>query len=122
MSSPSEISPIAQAVLERETARIAALGSEWRPTYENLCEVAEQVLAAETREHRKKQTEGIGKAQAAGKKCGRPAIQMPDNFDKIFRQLQACERTIPETAKELGVGRGTLEKWIGVMKKRECEQ
>lgn len=121
MSNQLELSPIARDVIEQEVARIAALGGEWKPTYENLCAVAERVLAAETEEHFKKQAEGIKKAQAAGRKIGRPARKIPDNFDEIFHQLQARERTISGTAQELGVSKTTLDKWISA-KKREREE
>lgn len=113
MPSSSEISPVAQAVLRREAERIAALGDGWAPTYANLREIAERVLAAEREEQARKQAAGIERARAAGSLSGRPAVhQVPENFSEIYRQLQARERTIAGTARELGVSASTLSRWI----------
>ena len=49
---------------------------------------------------RQRQAEGIAAAKARGVKCGRPAVQLPENFPEVCRRWQEGGLTNAEAARE----------------------
>ena len=107
----SKLSPVAEAVIKQEADRIAALGSDWQPTYETLSEVVEKVRAAEAEALRARQVKGIQKAREAGSPHGRKTIPIPDNFEEIYDRWLAGEIDRKEAAALLDVSPSTFDKW-----------
>lgn len=61
---------------------------------------------------RQRQSEGIRIAKAKGVKFGRPAIQIPDNFNDIVRLYKEKKITSAEAIVESGLTRGTFYRKI----------
>lgn len=55
-----------------------------------------------------RQREGIDAAKARGKKFGRPVMDFPKNWEKIYKQWKAGKVSPTEAAKELGLKRPTF--------------
>lgn len=70
-------------------------------------------VAQVEREHiRTRQAEGIAAAKARGMKFGRPAKQRPAAYARLRAQMARGEISHAAAARELGVCRNTLYKWI----------
>ncbi len=116
MPDRSQLSPVAQAVVEQEAKRIAELGDAWQPTPENLCEVVKRVLEAEAAKRSQKQREVMNRAREAGSPIGRPTLDIPPAFEKLYRQCQAGELFVDEVLQKLHISRNTYYKWVQILR------
>ena len=92
-------------------------GQEWVFDMVNniLIEVLGTIAEQERETIRKRQAEGIEAAKAKGKKFGRPALDFPPNWDKVYASWKAGEITA-KTAMELtGTKRTSFYKWVRMM-------
>jgi DNA invertase Pin-like site-specific DNA recombinase len=55
-----------------------------------------------------RQREGIDAAKARGKKFGRPVMEFPKNWEKVYKQWKARKINPTDAAKELGLKRPTF--------------
>lgn len=105
------LSPQAIAEIDAQAARIASLGPEWRPTFENVLFVVESVFSAERGAFKASQKDAISKAGERGKALGRPRKQVPDGFEPVFSDWDKGLVSATKAAKMLGVSQGTFSKW-----------
>ncbi len=65
------------------------------------------------REHiRERQAEGIAAARARGTRFGRPRKDRPDGYEAVAARLLRSEISKRGAARELGVSRATLDRWL----------
>lgn len=95
-------------------------GQEWVFEMVNniLIEVLGTIAEQERATIKSRQTEGINAAKAKGVKFGRPALQFPSNWDKVYAQWKTREIT-GKTAMELtGTKRTSFYKLVRITKSR----
>lgn len=95
-------------------------GQEWVFEMVNniLIEVLGTIAEQERATIKSRQTEGINAAKAKGVKFGRPALQFPSNWDKVYAQWKTREIT-GKTAMELtGTKRTSFYKLVRITKNR----
>ena len=116
------LSKAEERALDEEAARIAAMGSQWRPSRESLEEVLLAVKAAGDEEHRLRQAEGIASARERGVALGRPRKARPKAFPYLVSAIEGGELSRTAAAKSLGVSRETLRRWINEYKGETTQQ
>ena len=92
-------------------------GQEWVFDMVNniLIEVLGTIAEQERETIRKRQAEGIEAAKAKGKKFGRPALEFPTNWNKVYASWKSGEITA-KTAMELtGTKRTSFYKLVGMI-------
>lgn len=72
-----------------------------------LIEVLGSIAENERMKIRRRQREGIDAAIKKNVKFGRPAIEKPDNWDDVIRQVDSNEISVSQALKQLGVTRST---------------
>lgn len=95
-------------------------GQEWVFEMVNniLIEVLGTIAEQERATIKSRQAEGINAAKAKGVKFGRPALQFPSNWDKVYAQWKTREIT-GKTAMELtGTKRTSFYKLVRITKNR----
>lgn len=70
---------------------------------------------------KQRQKEGIASAKSRGVKFGRPSIQKPKDFEKVYHQLKNGEITATKAMQVLGLKRNTFYKFVSQEKAREQE-
>lgn len=70
---------------------------------------------------KQRQREGIDSALARGVKFGRPSIQKPKDFEKVYHQWKNGEITATKAMQVLGLKRNTFYKFVSQEKAREQE-
>ena len=111
-----------EQMLDEQAARIAAMGSQWQPSKENLMEVLLAVKAAGEEEHRLRQAEGIASARDRGVTLGRPRKERPKNFPYLVSAIDSGDLSRMTVAKTLGVSRETLRRWLNAYKSEIAQQ
>ncbi len=100
-------------ILNVPTTLIDIEGQDW--IMEMISNILIEVLATIAEEERLKnhqrQAEGIAAAKKRGAKFGRPAIEIPGNFEEIMRRLDSGELRSPEAMKLLGFKKSTFYKF-----------
>lgn len=100
-------------ILNVPTTLIDIEGQDW--IMEMISNILIEVLATIAEEERLKnhqrQAEGIAAAKKRGAKFGRPAIELPSNFEEIMRRLDSGELRSPEAMKLLGFKKSTFYKF-----------
>ena len=61
---------------------------------------------------RHRQAEGIAAARARGEHLGRPRICRPPNWEEVRERIRSQELSRYQAARELGIARNTLLKWL----------
>lgn len=61
---------------------------------------------------RHRQAEGIAAARARGKHLGRPRLRRPPNWEEVRERIRRQELSRYQAARELGIARNTLLKWL----------
>lgn len=61
---------------------------------------------------RHRQAEGIAAARARGEHLGRPRIRRPPNWEEVRERIRRQELSRYQAARELGIARNTLLKWL----------
>lgn len=95
-------------------------GQEWVFEMVNniLIEVLGTIAEQERTTIKQRQAEGIEAAKAKGKKLGRPALEFPENWDKVYSSWKAGEITA-KTAMELTkTKRTSFYKLVGMMEEK----
>ena len=89
-------------------------GQEWVFDMINniLIEVLSSIAEQERITLRRRQAEGIAAARAKGKSLGRPRMEYPANWDKIYAAWKAGNLTAVAAMKELEVKRTTFYKMV----------
>lgn len=89
-------------------------GQEWVFEMINniLIEVLSSIAEQERITLRRRQAEGIAAARAKGKSLGRPRMEYPANWDKIYAAWKAGNLTAVAAMKELEVKRTTFYKMV----------
>lgn len=59
-----------------------------------------------------RQAEGIRSAKEKGVKFGRPSLEIPEGFDKIYKLWCTDDISLRGAAKQLGTSHHTVKKWI----------
>lgn len=77
-----------------------------------VLQILSYVAQIERENTRQRQAEGIAAARARGKRFGRPAKERPESYADVVRALRGGKLTKGEAARELGVCRATLVKWL----------
>ena len=92
-------------------------GQEWVFDMVNniLIEVLGTIAEQERETIRKRQAEGIEAAKAKGKKFGRPALDFPSNWDKVYTAWKAGEITAKCAMELTGTKRTSFYKLVGMM-------
>jgi len=70
---------------------------------------------------KQRQKEGIASAKSRGVKFGRPSIQKPKDFEKVYHQWKNGEITATKAMQVLGLKRNTFYKFVSQEKAREQE-
>lgn len=70
---------------------------------------------------KKRQKEGIHAAKLKNKKFGRPAIQIPDNFNEVYSEWKYGKLTAKAAMTKLGLKRNTFYKFANSMENRKKE-
>ena len=70
---------------------------------------------------KQRQKEGIASAKSRGVKFGRPPIQKPKDFEKVYHQWKNGEITATKAMQLLGLKRNTFYKFVSQEKAREQE-
>ena len=90
-------------------------GQEW--VFEMINNILIEVLASIAEQERltikKRQREGIEAAQKKGKKFGRPAVRIPDDFEAVYGQWKRKEITAVEAMKKLHLSSSTFYRMVG---------
>ena len=89
-------------------------GQEWVFDMVNniLIEVLGTIAEQERETIRKRQAEGIEAAKAKGKKFGRPALEFPSNWDKVYASWKAGEITAKTAMEMTGIKRTSFYKLV----------
>lgn len=74
-------------------------------------EIFSYVAETERDMNHKRTMEGIIAAQARGVHCGRPELNLPENFETVRARWESGELSEREAATVLGVSRPTFHKW-----------
>ena len=77
-----------------------------------LIEVLSSIAEQERVTIRQRQAEGIAAAKAQGKNLGRPAKEIPANWEEVFARWQAGEITAVAAMKELGIKKSRFYKLV----------
>ena len=87
-------------------------GQEWVFEMVNniLIEVLGTIAEQERTTIRQRQAEGIAAAKAKGKKLGRPAVAVPENWDDVYASWKNGEMTAKEAMKRPGLKRTSFYK------------
>lgn len=87
-------------------------GQEWVFEMVNniLIEVLGTIAEQERTTIRQRQAEGIAAAKAKGKKLGRPAVAVPENWDDVYASWKNGEITAKEAMKRTGLKRTSFYK------------
>lgn len=95
------------------------------PLRDLLCELVEEMLVAarqeESAELRRRQKEGMDRAQAQGVTLGRPSKRSDKRFNKIRALYEAKEVSAEEAAKRLHVSVSTFYRWLRQSRREEKE-
>ena len=96
-------------------------GQEWVFDMVNniLIEVLGTIAEQERETIRKRQAEGIEAAKAKGKKFGRPALDFPSNWDKVYDSWKAGEITAKTAMEITGMKRTSFYKLVGMMEEEK---
>lgn len=99
-------------------------GQEWVFEMVNniLIEVLGTIAEQERETIRKRQAEGIEAAKLNGKKFGRPALEFPANWDKVYDSWKAGEITAKAAMEQTGIKRTSFYKLANLYKKSVCGQ
>jgi DNA invertase Pin-like site-specific DNA recombinase len=92
-------------------------GQEWVFDMVNniLIEVLGTIAEQERETIRKRQAEGIEAAKAKGKKFGRPALDFPSNWDKVYASWKSGGITAKTAMEMTGMKRTSFYKLVGMM-------
>ena len=74
-------------------------------------EIFSYVAETERDMNHKRTMEGIMAAQARGVHCGRPELNLPEDFEAVRARWESGELSEREAATVLGVSRPTFHKW-----------
>ena len=87
-------------------------GQEWVFDMVNniLIEVLGTIAEQERATIRQRQAEGIAAAKAKGKKFGRPALMIPDNWDRVYTSWKNGEVTAKAAMEQTGLRRTSFYK------------
>ena len=87
-------------------------GQEWVFEMVNniLIEVLGTIAEQERTTIRQRQAEGIAAAKAKGKKLGRPAVAVPENWDDVYASWKNGEISAKEAMKRTGLKRTSFYK------------
>lgn len=93
-------------------------GNEWIFEMVNniLIEVLGTIAEQERETTRKRQAEGIAVAKAKGKHLGRPALEVPANWDEVYAKWKAKEITAKKAMEMTGLKRTSFYKLIRIQK------
>ena len=93
-------------------------GQEWVFDMVNniLIEVLGTIAEQERETIRKRQAEGIEAAKAKGKKFGRPALEFPSNWDKVYASWKSGEITAKTAMEMTGTKRTSFYKLVAMTK------
>lgn len=80
--------------------------------YNILIEVLGTIAQQERTIIKQRQAEGIAAAKANGKKLGRPAIEFPDNWEKVYTSWKAGEITAKAAMEQTDTKRTSFYKLI----------
>lgn len=99
-------------------------GQEWVFEMVNniLIEVLGTIAEQERETIRRRQAEGIEAAKLNGKKFGRPALEFPTNWDKVYDSWKAGEITAKAAMEQTGIKRTSFYKLANLYKKSVCGQ
>ena len=91
-------------------------GQEWVFDMVNniLIEVLGTIAEQERKNIKQRQAEGIAVAKANGKKLGRPALQFPANWNKVYASWKAGEITAKEAMEQTNTKRTSFYKLVGM--------
>ena len=78
-----------------------------------IIEVLSSIAEQERLTIKKRQREGIEAAQKKGKKFGRPAIRIPDDFEAVYGQWKRTEITAVEAMRKLHLSSSTFYRMVG---------
>ena len=92
-------------------------GQEWVFDMVNniLIEVLGTIAEQERTTIRQRQAEGIAAAKAKGKKFGRPALVVPENWDKVYTSWKNGEIATKAAMEQTGLKRTSFYKLVGSM-------
>ena len=77
-----------------------------------LIEVLGTMAQQEREVIRQRQREGIDAAKSKGKKLGRPAVSMPDNWSEVYSDWQSGAITAKEAMRQTGMKRSSFYKLV----------
>lgn len=77
-----------------------------------LIEVLGSIAEEERKQIRKRQKEGLAAAKAKGVKLGRPAVQLPPNWEATIRRWQNGDIKAVEAMKITGIKKNTFYKLV----------
>lgn len=95
-------------------------GQEWVFDMVNniLIEVLGTIAEQERATIRQRQAEGIAAAKAKGKKFGRPALMIPDNWDRVYTSWKNGEVTAKAAMEQTGLRRTSFYKLATSMQQK----
>ena len=119
MPAVSQLTPAAEDELRAVAESISASGGAWQPTLDNLRAIVQRVNQADSTWRRTRQQSGIESARKRGVKLGRPAKDIPKNFDKVYLQWSSGEITAVKAAQKLGISRSLFYRWVDFWRAQE---
>ncbi len=89
-------------------------GQEWVIDMINniIIEVYTSMAEQERNNIKQRQSEGIAVAKAKGKHLGRPSIQIPNEWDRLYKGWKAGSITAVQFMREIGMKKGTFYKKV----------
>jgi len=99
-----------------DSRKFKSMGDVGKLLEDMFLSVFAHVAEQERKKNKKRQREGIDLAKAKGTKLGRPKVEIPDDFENVYKKWKSGEITAVGAFNSLGLSKSTF---YNIVKKHE---